>query len=81
MLQAISVAFSLEANRQAGARVTVMDMMCDGAAYDPSRFSPDGYHPNDAGYAHMAARLAAIVQGTASAVPASCTAMRTVPTL
>ena len=81
VLQAISVAFSLEANRQAGGGVTVMDMMCDAAAYDPLRFSPDGYHPNDAGYAYMAARLAAIVQGAASAVPESCAAMRVVPTL
>lgn len=81
VLQAISVAFSREANRQAGEGVVVWDLMCDPAMYDPSRLSRDGFHPNDAGYAHMAARLAAIVQGGAAPVSSSCDAMRAVPTL
>jgi lysophospholipase L1-like esterase len=75
VLQAISVALSREANRQAGPGVTVMDMMCDGAVYAPANISRDGFHPNDAGYAHMASRLAAIVNGAASSAAASCSYM------
>lgn len=81
VLQAISVAFSREASRQAGEGVVVWDLMCDPAMYDPSRLSGDGFHANDAGYAHMAARLAAIAQGAASPVSASCSAMSVVPPL
>jgi len=75
VLQAISVALSREANRQAGAGIVVMDLMCDAAMYDPSNFSSDGFHPNDAGYARLAARLTAIINGTPSTPVASCAAM------
>jgi lysophospholipase L1-like esterase len=75
VLQAISVAFSREANRQAGPGVTVMDMMCDPAVYSQTNISRDGFHPNDAGYAHMASRLAAIVNGAPSAAAGSCSYM------
>lgn len=81
VLQAISVAFSREANRQAGEGVAVLDLMCDPAIYNPAHFSRDGFHANDAGYAHMAARLAAIVEGAAPAVAPSCSAMTAVPPL
>lgn len=75
VLQAISVAFSREANRQAGSGVVVMDLMCDPGMYNPAHFSRDGFHPNDAGYAHMASRLAAIVEGTPTAPASSCSQM------
>jgi lysophospholipase L1-like esterase len=79
VLQAVSVAFSREANRQAGSGVVVMDVMCDQTLYAPANFYRDGFHPNDAGYAHIASRLTAIINGTASAPPASCAAMTAVP--
>jgi lysophospholipase L1-like esterase len=79
VLQAVSVAFSREANRQAGAGVVVLDVMCDAALYTPSNFSSDGFHPSDAGYAHIAARLAAVVDGGASTPAASCPSMTAVP--
>jgi lysophospholipase L1-like esterase len=75
VLQAISVAFSREANRQAGPGVVVMDVMCDAGMYAPAHFSRDGFHPNDAGYAHMASRLAAIVGGSPSSAASSCSYM------
>jgi lysophospholipase L1-like esterase len=75
VLQAIAVAFSREANRQAGPGVMVMDMMCDPAVYSQANISRDGFHPNDAGYAHMASRLAAIVDGAPSTAAASCSYM------
>jgi lysophospholipase L1-like esterase len=79
VLQSISVAFSREANRQAAPGVVVMDVMCDQALYAPSNFARDGFHPNDAGYAHIAARLAAIINGAPSVPPATCAAMTAVP--
>jgi hypothetical protein len=79
VLQAVSVAFSREANRQAGAGIVVMDVMCDPALYTAANFSSDGFHPNDAGYTHLATRLTAIINGAASVPPATCAAMTAIP--
>lgn len=81
VLQRLSVGFSREANRQAGSGVVVLDVMCDAAAYDPSRLAADGFHPNDAGYAYLSQRLLAIVNGAASSPAASCSRMQVVPPL
>jgi lysophospholipase L1-like esterase len=78
LLQAIAAGFSREVNRQAGNGAVVLDLMCDGQIYDPSRFYSDGFHPNDAGYAYMAQRLAAIVNGAPSTASASCSQMTVV---
>jgi lysophospholipase L1-like esterase len=80
-LQQISVGFSREANRQAGGGVVVLDLMCDPAAYDRSRLAPDGFHPNDAGYAYLAQRLFAIVNGASSTPLPSCSQMQVVAPL
>jgi len=65
ILQAISVRFSAEANVQASRGVLVVDLMCDPRSYQPSNYSSDGFHPNDAGYAFMAeAVLAAVNAGS-----------------
>lgn len=79
VLQAIAVAFSREANRQAGSGVAVLDLMCDPALYNPAHFASDGFHPNDAGYAHVATRLEAIVNGASAQAAASCGPMTAVP--
>lgn len=71
-VSAVSVVFSREANRQGGGAVAVMDVMCDPGMYSAAHFSRDGFHPNDAGHAHMASRLAAIVNGTPTSAAASC---------
>jgi lysophospholipase L1-like esterase len=81
ILQQIAVGMSREANRQAGAGVSVLDLMCDPQVYDASRFSSDGFHPNDAGYAYLAQRLQSIVNGAPSSPPASCGQMAVVPSL
>jgi lysophospholipase L1-like esterase len=81
VLQAVSVAFSREANRQAGSGVVVMDLMCDPGLYAPAHFSGDGFHPNDAGYAHMANRLAAIVNGGSTSAAGSCAQMTQFPAI
>jgi lysophospholipase L1-like esterase len=80
-LQAISVGFSREANRQAGPGVVVLDLMCDPQTYDRSRYSSDGFHPNDAGYAYLADRLLAIANGATPGVSSSCGQMTLVPPL
>jgi lysophospholipase L1-like esterase len=80
-LQAISVGFSREANRQAGPGVVVLDLMCDPQTYDSSRYSSDGFHPNDAGYAYMADRLLAIVNGATPGAASSCGQMTLVSPL
>jgi lysophospholipase L1-like esterase len=81
VLQAIAVAFSREADRQGRDGVAVVDLMCDPAMYDPAHFSRDGFHPNDAGYAHMASRLAAVAQGAPSSAAVACSQMTAVPGL
>ena len=79
VLQSLAVAFSREANRQAATGIVVMDVMCDSTLYAPSNFARDGFHPNDAGYAHLAARLAAIINGAPSVPAATCAPMTAVP--
>ncbi len=79
VLQAISIALSRESNRQAGTGIVVMDLMCDPTMYKASNFSRDGFHPNDAGYARIAARLTAIINGAPSVPAASCAGMSIVP--
>ena len=61
--------------------VTVVDVMCDSRSYQRSNYSSDGLHPNDAGYANIAAE---IVRGitTVAAYPTpkgSCAPMTLVP--
>jgi lysophospholipase L1-like esterase len=81
VLQQIAVGMSREANRQAGSGVAVLDLMCDAPAYDPSLFSSDGFHPNDAGYARLAQRIQAVVNGAFSSPASSCSQMAAVPAL
>ncbi len=80
-LQYISVGFTREVNRQAGNRVLVVDAMCDSETYGSSRFSSDGFHPNDAGYAYLAQRLLATFNSGSSTASSSCGQMSVVPAL
>jgi lysophospholipase L1-like esterase len=81
VLQYISTGFSREANRQAGSGVIVIDLMCDGQVYDRSRFASDGFHPNDSGYAYLADRLLAVVNGAPSSTASACGPMTVVSPL
>ena len=81
VLQAISVGFAQEANRQAGPGVVVLDVLCDPQVYDRGRYSGDGFHPNDAGYAYLAERLLTVVNGATPSVAAACSQMNLVPAL
>jgi len=63
-------------NPLAGGNIVVIDLMCDSRTYLPSNYSPDGLHPNDAGYAYMAAEVARAVTSNAYPTPQnSCSAM------
>ena len=60
--------------------VSVVDLMCDARSYVASNYSPDGLHPNDAGYAFIASEVVRAI--TTSSYPApqnSCTGMTIVP--
>lgn len=60
--------------------VIVVDLMCDARMYQPSTYSSDGFHPNDAGYAIIADEIVKAV--TLSSYPAprsSCPQMTIVP--
>ena len=76
ILQAISVAFSAQANAQASRGVLVVDLMCDPRSYMPSNYSSDGFHPNDGGYAFMAEAVSrAVNSGSLPAPRADCPQM------
>jgi lysophospholipase L1-like esterase len=58
----------------------VIDLMCDPRSYAASNYSSDGLHPNDAGYAFMAAEVVrAITTANYPAPQSSCSSMTIVP--
>ena len=60
--------------------VTVVDLMCNERSYQTSNYSGDGFHPNDAGYAFIAAEV--VLAATSAAYPpprGSCPQMSVVP--
>ncbi len=67
-------------NPLASSSVTVVDLMCDARSYVASNYSADGLHPNDAGYAFIAAEvIKAITTSSYPAPQASCSGMTIVP--
>ena len=59
--------------------VVVVDLMCDARSYLSSNYSSDGLHPNDAGYAFIAAEVVRAITSTYPAPQSSCAAMTIVP--
>ena len=50
--------------------------MCDARTYQRSNYASDGLHPNDAGYAYMAAEVVRAIMSSAYPAPQSnCAAM------
>ena len=71
-LQQVSVAIDTQViNTVAAQGVPVVDLQCDPASYTPSNFYTDGFHPNDAGYAALAAHYVTQLLSNAPAAPAS----------
>jgi lysophospholipase L1-like esterase len=72
--QRASVGMTAQINRLAG--VAVVDLMCDARFYQPGTFSSDGFHPNDQGYAMMAAEVVAAYTSASYPAPqGSCPQM------
>jgi lysophospholipase L1-like esterase len=56
--------------------VPIIDLMCDPRAYQASNYFSDGFHPNDAGYAFIAAEVVrAITSASYPAPKSSCPQM------
>jgi lysophospholipase L1-like esterase len=53
----------------------VVDLMCDARTYLGSNYSADGLHPNDAGYAFIAAEVVRAITSAYPAPQSSCSAM------
>jgi lysophospholipase L1-like esterase len=67
-------------NPLAASTVRVIDLMCDARSYAAVNYSGDGLHPNDAGYAFIAAEVVKAITGTSYPTPqASCSGMTIVP--
>jgi len=63
-----------------GARV--VDLMCEPRLYQTAQLSSDGFHPNDAGYAILAAEVVRATTSSAYAAPkGACAEMMVVPNL
>jgi lysophospholipase L1-like esterase len=60
--------------------VRVVDLMCDARSYVASNYAGDGLHPNDAGYAFIAAEVVKAITGSSYPAPqSSCSGMSIVP--
>jgi lysophospholipase L1-like esterase len=77
-VQRLAVGFSTQgANPLAASGVFVVDLLCDARSYQPSNYSSDGFHPNDAGYAYLANEVLAAAAATSWPAPASACAQMT----
>jgi lysophospholipase L1-like esterase len=76
IVQQISVGFNAQINALSSTGALVIDVMCDAALYAPGSFSSDGFHPNDAGYTHLADLVhAAAITGSVPAPQTACAQM------
>jgi len=67
-------------NPLASSSITVVDLMCDSRSYQTSNYSSDGFHPNDVGYAFIAAEVVRAITTRGYPNPqGSCAPMTLVP--
>jgi lysophospholipase L1-like esterase len=67
-------------NRLASSSVSIIDTLCDPRSYQPGLFSGDGLHPNDAGYANIAADVVRAITSASHPAPQdSCSSMTLIP--
>jgi lysophospholipase L1-like esterase len=66
-------------NALTGQNILIVDLMCDPRAYQTANYSSDGLHPNDAGYAFIAAKVIAAITTGSAAPQMSCSAMSLIP--
>lgn len=73
LMQRVAVGLSDRVNALTSRNVLVVDLMCDARLYLPSNYAPDGFHPNDGGYAVFTElTLPALRDGTTRAPSTSC---------
>jgi lysophospholipase L1-like esterase len=78
-IQQLSVGFTRQAaNTFASQGAIVIDLMCDARSYQPSIYSADGFHPNDAGYQFMADEILQAVHAGSSPAPIDSCAQMTI---
>lgn len=77
ILQRIAVSLSDRVNALTSQSVIVIDLMCEPRLYETSRFSSDGFHPSDAGYALMAELAYPALRNGTARTPSSSCAQRT----
>ena len=65
--QRAAVGMTTVVNALTAQAVTVVDLMCNERSYQTSSYSSDGFHPNDAGYAFIAAEV--VLAATNAAYP------------
>jgi lysophospholipase L1-like esterase len=78
--QRAAVGMTAEVNALTAQAVIVVDLMCNDRSYLTSSYSSDGFHPNDSGYAFIAAEV--VLGATSAAYPpprGSCPQMTLVP--
>ncbi len=78
LLQAVSVGIDTAVYQIAATRsnIPTVDLLCDPRSYDPNNFYTDGFHPDDAGYAILAASFYTQIVAASPALPStSCPAM------
>jgi lysophospholipase L1-like esterase len=64
----------------ASGEIAVIDLMCDARSYQASNYSSDGFHPNDSGYAFLAAEVVKAITSASYPAPNSrCAPMAIVP--
>jgi lysophospholipase L1-like esterase len=74
--QRAAVGMTTAVNALTSSNVIVVDLMCDARSYIPSNYSSDGFHPNDAGYAFVAAEVVRAVTLSSYPLPqSSCSSM------
>jgi lysophospholipase L1-like esterase len=78
--QRIAVGMARTVNALTSQNVAVVDLMCDPRSYTAGNYSSDGLHPNDAGYAFIAAEVVKAITSTTYPAPqGSCSGMSIVP--
>ena len=71
-LRTLSTGFTTAINASRSSRLLVVDLMCHAPVYQPSIYSSDGFHPNDAGYRLLADLVSAALVTNPATPPASC---------
>ncbi len=74
-LRQLSVGFSAGMNATRSNRIRIVDIMCHAPIYEASRYSHDGFHPNDGGYALLAELVWAALAAEPGPPATSCEQM------